>query len=37
MASPDAPAAPPPLPDDLVKVRDLHRRFENVNAVQGIS
>ena len=37
MATPDAPSAPPPLPDDLVKVRDLHRRFDNVNAVQGIN
>jgi len=30
-------SAPPPLPRALVKVRDLHRQFENVHAVKGIS
>ncbi len=29
--------APPPLPDTLVQVRDLHRKFENVHAVRGVS
>ena len=28
---------PPPLPETLVRVRDVHRRFPNVYAVQGIS
>ncbi len=30
-------SAPPPLPSALVKVRDLHRKFDNVHAVKGIS
>lgn len=30
-------SAPPPLPRALVKVRDLHRQFDNVHAVKGIS
>lgn len=29
--------SPPPLPRPLVRVRNLHRQFENVHAVQGIS
>lgn len=29
--------SPPPLPRPLVRVRDLHRQFENVRAVQGVS
>jgi ABC-2 type transport system ATP-binding protein len=28
---------PPSLPDTLVQVRDLHRTFDNVHAVRGIS
>ena len=32
-----APTTPPPLPDTLVKVRDLNRLFDNVHAVRGIS
>lgn len=30
-------SAPPPLPDTLVRVRDVHRLFPNVYAVKGIS
>lgn len=33
----DSKASPPPLPDTLVQVRDLHRVFDNVHAVRGIS
>jgi ABC-2 type transport system ATP-binding protein len=29
--------APPALPDKLVQVRDLHRVFDNVHAVRGVS
>ena len=29
--------APPPLPESLVEVRDLHRLFDSVYAVKGIS
>jgi ABC-2 type transport system ATP-binding protein len=29
--------SPPALPDKLVEVRDLHRAFDNVHAVRGIS
>jgi ABC-2 type transport system ATP-binding protein len=28
---------PPPLPETLVSVRDVHRVFDNVHAVQGLS
>lgn len=31
------PPPPPPLPDTLVKVRDLSRVFDNVHAVRGVS
>ncbi|MFZ4763443.1 MAG: ABC transporter ATP-binding protein [Roseimicrobium sp.] len=31
------PSAPPPLPDTLVQVCDLHRVFANVHAVRGVS